>query len=574
MELLIKAETGRHYRLLPEPAPDLPDDLIAEDRTYGLRLVGFSPEDNLAGCRLLLGDVNQGAGRYERTNELSWRWDVRDYVGEVTVGLERADGKSIWAVQEIVVDPHRHKLTREQFAAMIADINTEATIAYSLSPATQRIELGQHRQCLGLAQMEYIRQQIEPLRRAVEAIARRPRRILKHEDACVELSRIRAADDRSLSWLLAHPDELTPVNLPNVPAGAQVLHRQMAGHLPTRIQITRRLVSHDVYENRLLKHFLRRLNTVLRRTKARLTETKQDSVGVDEPVRRLARRRLGELRGYRHIVYNLLDLDFLQEVGPLNRFRPVTQALRRDPFYARFYTLYRQFERAITPFDGAPFRLSLEKTWQLYEYWCFFQVISALRTLVGDDLEFNAWSLLQPHADRVSLALPEAEVQINKRLNVFFQKSYTYYNEKRLGTYSHTMRPDISIEVYGVDGHVERIILLDPKYRVSDPSINQAMDDLHRYKDAIVGPEGQRLVTTALVLCPDAGRAKSLYFNRDYIRAHGLGAIAICPGSDGGVDDVSALMSHLARVLGIGAESQTSPSTGPSHPGLHRSDAA
>jgi len=574
MELLIEAKPGRRYRLLPEPAPDLPADLIAENQTYRLCLAGFSPEDNVAGCRLLLGDVNQGAGRYERKNELSWRWDVRDYVGEVTVGLERANGTPLCSVQEILVDPHRHKLTREQFAAMIADINTEATIAYSLSPATQRIELGQHRQCLGLAQMEYIRQQIEPLRRVVEAIARRPRRILKREDACVELSRIRAADDRSLSWLLAHPDELTPVNLPNVPAGAQVLHRQMAGHLPTRIQTTRRLVSHDVYENRLLKHFLRRLNRVLRRTQARLAETEQDSNRVDEPVRRLARRRLGELKGYRHIVYNLLDLDFLQEVGPLRRFRPVTQALRRDPFYARFYTLYRQFERAITPFDGAPFRLSLEKTWQLYEYWCFFQVISALRTLVGDGLEFDARSLLQSHADRVSLALPKAEVQINKRLKVFFQKSYEYYSKRKVGTYSHKMRPDISIEVDDGDGHVERVILLDPKYRVSKPSINQAMDDLHRYKDAIVGPEGQHLVTTALVLCPDAERAKPLYFQGDYIRAHGLGAIALRPGSDGGVDNVPALAAHLARVLGIGAESQTNPSAGPSHPGLHRSDAA
>ncbi len=556
MELLIATDTGRQYRLFPAPAPDLPDDLIAEDRAYRLRLVGFSPGDNVAGCRLFLGDVDRGTGRYERTDELSWYWEVRDYVGEMSVGLERADGTPLWPSQEIVVDPHRHKLTREQFAAMIADINGEATIAYSLSPATQRIELGQHRQCLGLAQLEYIRRQIEPLRRAVEAIARRPRRILRREDECVELSRIRAADDRGLSWLLSHPDELTPVGPANVPAGVQDLHRQMAGHLPTRIQTTRRLVSHDVYENRLLKHFLRCLNTVLRRTQARLAETEQDSVDVDEPVRRLARRRLGELRGYRHTVYSLLDLDFLQEVEPLRRFRPVTQALRRDPFYARFYTLYRQFERAITPFDGAPFRLSLEKTWQLYEYWCFFQVISALRTLVGDGLEFDARSFLQPHADRVSLALPGADVQIDRRLRVFFQKSYAYYDRCRVGTYSHEMRPDVSIEAYDTNGRIERIILLDPKYRVSDRSLNQAMDDLHRYKDAIVGPEGQRLVTTALVLCPDAVRAKSRYFQRDYIQAHGLGAISMCPGSDEGSDVVSTLASYLARVLNIGAESQ------------------
>jgi hypothetical protein len=547
MELVIEAEKDWQYRILPNPSLDLPDDLVTENRTYRLRLIGFSPKDNMAGCQLLLGDVGQGAGCYERVNELSWHWDVQDYVGRITIGLERADGAAIWPVQEVVVDPHRHKLTREQFAAMIADINAEATIAYSLSPATQQIELSQYRQCLGLAQLEYIRQQIEPLRRVIEAIACRPCRILKREDEYVKLAHARAADDRSLDWLVAHPNNLMPVNLANVPAGARDLHRQMAGHLPARIQITRRLVSYDVYENRLLKHFLQRLSAVLRHTQARLAETEQDSAYVDEPIRRLAHRRLSELRGYRHTVYNLLGLDFLQEVGPLRRFRPVTQVLRRDPFYARFYTLYRQFERAITPFEGAPFRLSLEKTWQLYEYWCFFQIISILRTLVGDEIEFDAGSLLHTHADGVSLALPKAKVQITQRLCVFFQKSYIYYDGKRAGSYSHTMRPDISIEVYNGDGCVERIILLDPKYRVSSRSINQAMDDLHRYKDAIVGSDGQRLVTTALVLCPDTGRAKPLYSQRDYIRAHSLGAIALRPGEDNCEDILSALESYLVR---------------------------
>jgi predicted component of viral defense system (DUF524 family) len=549
MELLIEAEKDRQYQLLPNPSLDLPDDLVAENRSYRLRLVGFSPKDNVAGCQLLLGDVSQGAGRYERANELSWDWDVQDYVGRITACLERADGAAIWPVQEVIVDPHRHKLTRGQFAAMIADINAEATIAYSLSPATQQTELSQYRQCLGLAQLEYIRQQIEPLRRVIEAIACRPRRVLKQEDECVELSRARAADDRSLDWLLTHPDNLVPVNQANVPAGARDLHRQMAGYLPARIRITRRLVSYDVYENRLIKHFLQRLSTVLRHTQARLAETEQDRDNVEEPIRRLAHRRLGELSSYRHTVYNLLGLDFLQEVGPLRRFRPVTQVLRRDPFYARFYTLYQQFERAITPFEGAPFQLSLEKTWQLYEYWCFFQIISALRTLVGDALEFDAGPLLQTHTDRVSLTLPRAEVQINQRLCVFFQKSYTYYDRNRVGSYSHTMRPDISIEVYNGDGYVERIILLDPKYRVSGRSINQAMDDLHRYKDAIVGPDGQRLVTTALVLCPDIGRASSRYSRGEYIRAHGLGAVALSPGDGNGSDIVSAIVPHLREVV-------------------------
>jgi predicted component of viral defense system (DUF524 family) len=304
-------------------------------------------------------------------------------------------------------------------------------------------------------------------------------------------------------------------------------------------------VSFDIYENRLVKHFLRRLTVVMRHTQDRLTENIHDR-GLDLPIRRLAGRRLEELKHQRQILYNLLELDFLDEVGPLGRLRPATSILLKDPLYARFYALYREFERAITPFDGAPFRLSLEKVWQLYEYWCFFQVVAALRRLVGDALQFDTGSFLVRHADHISLAMPDAEIKVSPQLRVHFQKPYGYYGGTRVGTYSHQMRPDISIEIRGVDGQIEHIILLDPKYRVSDQSLNQAMDELHRYKDAIVGPDRRRLVKTALALCPSREKAKGLYFQPSYIDKHGLGALVLEPGD---VNATEQLTHHLRKLI-------------------------
>jgi predicted component of viral defense system (DUF524 family) len=184
--------------------------------------------------------------------------------------------------------------------------------------------------------------------------------------------------------------------------------------------------------------------------------------------------------------------------------------------------------------------LSLEKTWQLYEYWCFFQVIAALGQLAGPGLEFDASSFLQTHADRISLALPEARVMINRRLAIHFQKRYSYYGwcaescvPGRTGSYSHEMIPDISIEVRNDAGFVDQIVLLDPKYRASRQSLDEAMDEMHRYKDAIVGPERQRLVRTALILCPNKEYARALYFDPCYQRVHGFGALELCPDQNG-----------------------------------------
>lgn len=543
MQLLIETQQSGRYRLLPDP--DVPDDLICEDRSYKLWLVAGVHDPDLAGCHLLLGDVDQGAGRYERPGELSWRWDVSDYVGRVTVGVER-DGQVLLQPQEIITDPNRNKLTREQFAAMVDDINAEAAIAYSLSPATRSIDLGQRRQILHLAQLEYIRQQIDPLRRAVEAIAHRPRRILIAEDRIVDLVDAGVSDDRSIAWMLKQPANLLPVEPAMVPAGARALYREMREHLPRRVQVTRTRISHDVYENRLLKHFLQRLCLVLRHSQQRLKEVvSSGNWDLDERVIRLARRRLKELDVYRRLLYNLLAVDFLREVSPLRALKPVTPTLRRAPHYARFYTLYRRFDRAITPFDGAPFRLSLEKTWQLYEYWCFFQVVAALRQVFEPELAFDARAMMVDGADRISLALKEATIVLNPRVHVHFQKTYGYYGQRTAGSYSHDMRPDISIEMLDDAGNIERIILLDPKYRVSSQSLNQAMDDLHCYKDALVGPGQQRLVHSALALCPSSERAKGLYFRSDYIRSHGLGASVLQPGNPATGELLASRLAHL-----------------------------
>ena len=112
------------------------------------------------------------------------------------------------------------------------------------------------------------------------------------------------------------------------------------------------------------------------------------------------------------------------------------------------------------------------------------------------------------------------------------------------------MRPDVSIETRGNDGEIEQIIILDPKYRVSGRSLNQAMDDLHRYKDAIVGPDRRRLVHTALALCPSSEKGKGLYFRPDYIQTHGLGALVLCPGDDRAVE---SLASNLERFVFVRA---------------------
>jgi hypothetical protein len=94
---------------------------------------------------------------------------------------------------------------------------------------------------------------------------------------------------------------------------------------------------------------------------------------------------------------------------------------------------------------------------------------------------------------------------------------------------------------------VKEIILLDPKYRGDTQGLVSGLDDLHRYKDAIVGPNRQRLVTYAVALCPAEDLEASRYFRPEYVAAHGFGAICLSP-VDNNAD--AKLRDFLRKVLG------------------------
>ena len=169
--------------------------------------------------------------------------------------------------------------------------------------------------------------------------------------------------------------------------------------------------------------------------------------------------------------------------------------------------------------------------------------------------DFSSYSNLINLGDRngawgsVSLGIPSSFRAPNFRMRFYFRTGDSlfnnYYGHTRAGTYSHQMRPDISIEFLDDEGGIERIILLDPKYRVSAQSLNQAMDDLHCYKDAIVDPNQRRLVHTALALCPSSGKAKGLYFRPEYIQKHGLGALVLQPRDRLAVESLAAYLAQF-----------------------------
>lgn len=99
--------------------------------------------------------------------------------------------------------------------------------------------------------------------------------------------------------------------------------------------------------------------------------------------------------------------------------------------------------------------------------------------------------------------------------------------------------PDLLVTVRRA-GEAPRRVVLDAKYRVdarTEAPPGEALGALHRYRDAIVGPDGRPLVGTAAVLFParpgDGFAASRVWTS---LAAIGVGAVPLLPGATGWLD--------------------------------------
>lgn len=136
-------------------------------------------------------------------------------------------------------------------------------------------------------------------------------------------------------------------------------------------------------------------------------------------------------------------------------------------------------------------------TWRLYEVWCLLTVLRSLQDL--------GWEVVPPshafavRAGRLTLALAVGEKsRIDLRSAAGQSLSLTYnrtFAEGR-GSLTHSMQPDITLS----DG--ERIWILDAKFKpYCEPGEEgEDINQMHAYRDAIVGSEGTRSVAAAWCL--------------------------------------------------------------------------
>jgi len=293
--------------------------------------------------------------------------------------------------------------------------------------------------------------------------------------------------------------------------------------IPTRLLDTRVEHSVDVYENRLVKAYLRQVDLRLRRLSSTVESASNNALAGE--VQTLcasfdaARRKAA----------------FLEDVT-LPAYLPIQTSmvfLKRPAYHAALQG-YLEFHQSPGVYlDEPALERPLENLPSLYQVWGTLEVLSVLLDLTGS-LEYEVKSQQLAKRDGngifIRLLLGGKPVLVLEHpatgtvVKMIPERTYTNTNVNATDAFhsvSFAQRPDIALEIFPPQ-NTPSIYLFDPKYKLdserqeegpgSGTPKKEDIDKMHTYHDAIRDEEQNDVVRYAAILYP--GSSQSYNNNR------------------------------------------------------------
>lgn len=314
------------------------------------------------------------------------------------------------------------------------------------------------------------------------------------------------------------------------------------------------VLSPDAPENRAVKSFLRLLGRDSAAI-ARIAEAEEEAEAAERAER--CARRLG----------GLLLAPWWEEVGTEGTAwtKPPTRRAAGRPEYARVFQEMTRYRAAFRfDWDNPNLTLPPRESWRLYETWCLFTTLDALRALdyaptagTGSDTPDLfavregrlTFTLAAGRAGRVVLRSPEGGL-----LSLVYNQTFAEGRH----SLSHTMQPDITL---ASDDH---LWILDAKFKpyAQPGEEGDDINQMHAYHDGIVDEAGRRSVSCAWCLYAgqaDAPNRSHLTYGRSPEAA--VGALCLRPGDTGTFTHLCALLAGWLREEWPTAARPASPGT-------------
>lgn len=441
---------------------------------------------------------------------------IDTWAGRTTFVMESEDER-----EEVVVavDPHRNKLGRDEWEALIAELSE---ISQSLPWGMGQGESGGRAvtgtlAAVHLAIIEYeLPVFIGMLRRL---IADPPLRTLRVRTVR-PIDGSRAVDLGTIRWLARRPLELAGVR---GEAPADILPNARA-----LVDQPSRLSTRDHPMTRYAAFLIATVRRRLQATVRQLQSARQH--GVPDPAVAVHARQLARRVGEKCAVLDAIALaPIFRDVVPEPASDSVLQSLPDQPLFAAIHRSGRRLASPGLAYGGDTLFAALKQSFDLFE----IAVLYRLHKAIGERLA-GGWtekhSIEIQHLDLEDRPDDGAWIwqsSSGARIELAYQPRFSGYRaggvQAERSSLSSSFYPDYVLLHRDNTGRVTSWLILDAKYRSSHQSINDGLADIHRYRDAL-RLQGTR-AEGAYILVPAIDPNAARYTMDDYLRAHQFGVL-------------------------------------------------
>ena len=297
----------------------------------------------------------------------------------------------------------------------------------------------------------------------------------------------------------------------------------------------------DTPENRFVLYTLKELRRRLEEFGGRLKDAEQVSQSWKDGITERGKR-----------LEKLARHPFFRGVSRFEGFRQQSLVLQKSAGYAQILTAWLKLKSALRP-GGDDIDVGYRPISTLYEFWCFLKMRDMLKARFGEPIK-QEWQDRSPEdvldvrdltddysgGDQLcKIDVAFADRTSAKTYLLSYQKTYSAKEGADGETIAglNPQRPDIVLSV--IDGESTFTYLFDAKYRIwpkgeIDASPRAAIDDMHRYRDAILyrlqKAELKHEIIGAYVLYPGRPEPHLCKEYDESIRRENIGAIPLLPG--------------------------------------------
>lgn len=416
-----------------------------------------------------------------RSKNLSGIINFRGDIG-LTQFIIKSDNKEEF---KITIEIFPGKISyKEDYKALLNDVNEEIyNLAYGFLARTYLgSDINRRKNNNDTEFYSILNYIFEKLKKSIDIVLNNPNHILMKEDKVVKYYNIRKTTKDTVKYLEKRPHLMKAINDNK--------------YLPHEALVTKKIMTMDTKENRLLKFMLLKIVDKISKF---LNNYKKSFRNNDEIIIR-------KLMTMKKEIMKRINSSFLRNIE--NQFNDASMSLvfSMGSGYKEVYKYYLMLQKGLS-IKSSIFSLSIKELSLLYEYWCFIKINSILKkkyNLIGGDL-------LKINRDGITVSLTKGKKSCLTYENPETKEKFTvYYNfqtsseetknlENKHTIYSKTVsqKPDNILSLYKEDSSKCYEFIFDAKYKIdyrqeyiksygSPGPKEEDINTMHRYRDAIV----------------------------------------------------------------------------------------